>query len=95
MPRLCYNLYSIYKFVSVLFLIVSADTQFKCRGLCSVPNPVELRCDKLPSNRRGQMARYSISVQFKLKKISAISTKKKRKYGIKGLNIHYKHPWGK
>lgn len=57
---------------------LNADTQFKCRGLCSVPNPVELRCDKLPSNRRGQMARYSISVQFKLKKISAISTKKKQ-----------------
>ena len=39
-----------------------------------------MKCDKLPPNRRGQMIKYTVSVQFKLMKISPIFNKKKSKY---------------
>lgn len=50
------------------------NKQFKCQGLCRVSQPVELKCDKIPSNRRG--LKYTVSVQFMLTRISPISKRK-------------------
>lgn len=76
--------------------IVSDNKQFKCKGLCKVSDPVDLKCDKIPSRKRGQMIKFTVSVQFTLTRISKAS-KGKSKYKLKLLVlvislIHLHHP---
>ena len=64
-------------FFTIIWYFFSPDNkQFKCQGLCRVSQPVELKCDKIPSNRRG--LKYTVSVQFMLTRISPISKRKSK-----------------